>query len=299
MEQLQRLADDFPGVPKHRFNLALGHYTRTARLKAVGRLAEAEQAYSTAISLAKRLAADEPGQRDYRDLLSRCHINLGNLLKQDGRPQEAAESYSRGLAVLEKLTADAPTIPQYRDNQVIGYSNLGDVLFSLGRRQDAEKFYCRSLALLENLAAGAPNNPRYQNLLADLLADCDHPALRDPARAVAAAQRAVQMAPGDGDHWLTLGVARYRAGDWKGAAAALHQALERRPGEGSDLFYLALAHGKLGEQDRARQWYTKAVEWTEKHQPRDPNLSRLRAEAEALLQQPNAPKAPADPRPGR
>src|SRR5205085_171892 len=101
------------------------------------------------------------------------------------------ESYNQGLALLVKLTADAPTMSQYRDNQVIGYSNLGDVFVSLGRRQDAEQSYRRSLLLLEELAAAAPNNPRYQHLLADLLADCDEPALRDPARAVAAAQRAV------------------------------------------------------------------------------------------------------------
>ena len=33
----------------------------------------------------------------------------------------------------------------------------------------------------------------------------------------------------------------------------------------------------------AREWFDKAVAWTDKHQPDDPELKRFRAEAEEVL----------------
>src|SRR5262249_20928000 len=69
-----------------------------------------------------------------------------------------------------------------------------------------------------------PNHPqtlKSVNNLAWLLATCPDSKLRDPKRAVELAQETVTSAPKEGNHWNTLGVALYRAGDWKAAIVAL------------------------------------------------------------------------------
>jgi hypothetical protein len=42
---------------------------------------------------------------------------------------------------------------------------------------------------------------------------------------------------------------------------------------------LAAAYGKLGQQEEARTWYGKAVQWMEKNAAQDEMLRRFRAEA--------------------
>jgi hypothetical protein len=60
-----------------------------------------------------------------------------------------------------------------------------------------------------------------------------------------------------------------------------------------------MAHWQLGEQDEARRWYGKAVEWMEKQQTDDEQLLRFRAEAEELLgiTQPQPSTDPKHPEP--
>jgi hypothetical protein len=44
-----------------------------------------------------------------------------------------------------------------------------------------------------------------------------------------------------------------------------------------------MAHWRLGNRDEARRRYDQAVAWMEKHQPKNDELLRFRAEAEELL----------------
>ena len=54
-------------------------------------------------------------------------------------------------------------------------------------------------------------------------------------------------------------------------------------GTAIDWFFLAMAHGQLGNQEEARQWYDRAVAWTQTNKPDDVQLRRFQAEAAALL----------------
>jgi len=122
------------------------------------------------------------------------------------------------------------------------------------------------------------------NNLATLLADCPDAKLRDTARAVQHAQRAVEIVPAEGKLWNTLGVAHYRNGDAKVAVAALSKSVELcKGGDANDFFFLAMAHWRLGHKDQARTWYDRAVQWMDNHNPKDDDLRRYRAEAATLL----------------
>ena len=69
------------------------------------------------------------------------------------------------------------------------------------------------------------------------------------------------------------------------AIAALDKAETLSPGDnfGFNGFFLAMAECQLDQQDKARQWYDKAVEWTDEHLPDNEELLRFRAEAEELM----------------
>jgi serine/threonine protein kinase/tetratricopeptide (TPR) repeat protein len=125
------------------------------------------------------------------------------------------------------------------------------------------------------------------NQLAWLLITSRNANLRSPRQAVELAQKAVELTPRDASYWNTLGVARYRAGNWKDAIIALQKSLGLHQGHDSyNWFFLAMAHGQLGEIDAARDCYRQGVEWMQKNDPNDGELRLFRAEAEGLLKVP-------------
>jgi len=108
--------------------------------------------------------------------------------------------------------------------------------------------------------------------------------LQNTGRAVELAKKAVELAPKQGIYWNTLGVAQYRAGEWKAAVAALEKSMRLRSGgDAVDWFFLAMAYWRLDAKAESRTWYARAVSWTEKNRPSDDELRRFRAEADELF----------------
>jgi len=66
-------------------------------------------------------------------------------------------------------------------------------------------------------------------------------------QAVAFAQLAVKAVPTNGNYWITLGAAHFRAGSWKEAVAALERSMKlRKGGDSFDYFFLAMTHWQIG-----------------------------------------------------
>jgi serine/threonine protein kinase/WD40 repeat protein len=129
-----------------------------------------------------------------------------------------------------------------------------------------------------------PNNAAAQNGLAWFRATCPDARYRDPAQAVALAEKAIALAPADGNIWNTLGVAQYRAGNWPAAIQALDQSMKlRQGGDGRDWFFLAMGHWKQGDQALARKWYARGVRAMAGQTRQDEELRRFRAEAADML----------------
>jgi tetratricopeptide (TPR) repeat protein len=206
--------------------------------------------------------------------------------------QQAAERY-------EKLAAQFPDLNNTDLYRARTYSKLGSLLAHLGRTQEAlaanDKsllFYRRAAGRYEKLVAQFPDRPQiHANLVASyselawLLATSPDPKFRDPKRAVELAKMAVELAPKEERFWNTLGIARYRAGEWKDGIDALKKSDELLTGEASafNAFFLAMAHWQLGEKEEARKWFDQAVAWIEKNKPEDEELKRFREEAAELL----------------
>jgi tetratricopeptide (TPR) repeat protein len=198
-------------------------------------------------------------------------FNRGNAYRRLGEPEKAVADYSKALEL----------DPQYVDAwflRSIAQSNLGQ--------------YAKAIADCSRAVELNPKHAGARNHLAWLLATCPDAKLRDPNRAVTLARNAVQLAPQDADNWTTLGMAQYRAGDWKAAVAALDKSVAlREGGHPLNWFVLAMAQRKLGNDEAARKAYDQAVQWLDenketlaKDKTQAEELRRFRSEAEEVLE---------------
>lgn len=130
--------------------------------------------------------------------------------------------------------------------------------------------------------------------LAWLSATSSDPRFRDPAAALASARRAVELVPQSGRHWATLGVARYRNGEWNGAIEALEKSVKLIGGSNpTHLFFLAMAHEQLGQPDDARVWFARGVADVERRGSTEETM-RFRTEAAEVLGVLAPPPRPVD-----
>jgi eukaryotic-like serine/threonine-protein kinase len=274
VELIEKSVPDDPSLLVHE-----GHSCRHLAwgLWRTGNLRETLNAYRAALQAFERAAAQAPRDASPWYFQSDTLLQMSRVLRSDGRPGEADDAFRRALVLCEKIEAEGLTkglIP----GEVIGhYRNLVYLRNAAGKREDA-------IAASETLLKLAPKNADVHNNLAWMLVTFQEPELRDRARAVELARKAVELAPKEGMFWNTLGAAHYRAGDWKAAIEALTKSMKlRNGGDANDWFFQAMAHWQLGDKPQARSWYDKAVPWMEKNQLKDDELIRFRAEAAALL----------------
>jgi tetratricopeptide (TPR) repeat protein len=241
--------------------------------------------------------------------LADSHTKLGNLLAGLGQPAEAEAEYDQAEAAYTKVlecpqmpcwwhlkhnyaargilhlnrkkyaaaVSDFSRVIELDPENAVAWNNRGAAYIHLHQYDKAVADYTKAIKL-------KPKNAAVWNSLAWQLATCPDLRLRDPGQAVAHAKKAVELAPDSGMIWNTLGVAQYRNGDWKAAVEALRKSVQLRQGSDSaDFFFLAMAHWQLGEKQKARAWYDRAVAWMDKNRPQNEELNRFRSEAAALL----------------
>jgi serine/threonine protein kinase/Tfp pilus assembly protein PilF len=304
----------------YRMGMASSHNDLADVLQAEGRLPEAEQAYRRALEIAEKLVAQFPHRmnfvlprpddedmhsmigdanraslddtQQYHSRLAAIHNNLAKLLQNTGRRHDAEESFRRALRVQQILVGVFPRVPDHQRLLALIHGNLGTLLWHADRLEAANAAFRRFLDIQEKLVTDFPKVPGYLLALAGTLANCPDFRLRDAARAVALAKRAVELAPEFAPCWKSLGIASYRAGDDRAAVSALEKAMQlREGGDSADWFFLAMAQWRLGQKEHAHECYDQAVASMDKQRPKDEELHRFRAEAEQLLGIPSEPRS--------
>lgn len=274
----EKLAADFPLVADYRYDLFRSLRELGNRLKFANRLDDAEKSYRDAVAVGEKLAAQAPLMHYYRGGLAAVCKELADLLQQTGRFSEAETVYRQAIHLYIKLIAEFPDAPRYPRLLVGNYFNLAQLLIASGRPDEAHDMGRKALQ-------ERPNDDEVLTAVAWNCATSPEQALRDPARAVELARKAVELAPKRRGHWTTLGAACYRAGDWKAAVTALEKSMQMHQGGDSvDWFLLAMTSRQQGQAAEARKWYDQAVEWMEKNKPQDEDMQRFREEAAELLQ---------------
>jgi serine/threonine protein kinase len=274
----EKLVAEFPTSAAYRDALASIHWEMGVILGTKSQFAEAEIEFLAALSVWEKLVADFPDNASYRLHLAYTYgANLAPVLTARLRPRDAEEAMSQCVTRFAALVAEFPKNAEYKGHLTQGRFEQAAMLATNGRWKEASGAYGKLLELAPASAVG-------HNNLAWLLATCPDSKIRDPRRAVELAKKAVELAPIEGNYWNTVGIAQYRAGDWKAAIAALEKTMAlRKGGDGFDWFFQAMAHWQIGDKTQSRCWYDKAVPWMEKYQPKNAELVRFRAEAAALL----------------
>jgi tetratricopeptide (TPR) repeat protein len=110
------------------------------------------------------------------------------------------------------------------------------------------------------------------------------PRYGDAVQAVALARKAVAARPRERIARQILGVASYRAGDWKTATTELEESVRQgHGGDSIDWFFLAMARWQAADRDRAGQAYRRGVEFLKKYREVPEQVQAFKAEAARLL----------------
>jgi serine/threonine protein kinase/tetratricopeptide (TPR) repeat protein len=246
---------------------------------AAGRATDAEQSYNAAIALLGPLVEKFPLFPFHRQELVRALAGRAEVLTQTGRQHEAVGVRRKVVEHCENLKAKFPEDRPGRRMLVESHLELVQLLWQLDRQHDATQSLARALAV-------DADDPAVNNELAWFLATTPESRLRDGAKAVHLARKAVGAPAGakSANYWNTLGAAHYRNGDDRAALTAMATAIDLRAGGiAIDWFFMAMAHARLGEHDEARATFKRAVDWMTRHAPLDGELRRFRAEAQAAI----------------
>jgi tetratricopeptide (TPR) repeat protein len=292
-------------------------FERANLYRRLGRMQESLADMDETVKLEPKSAARYKDRGDAYQLLGRMQdavADYSRAIELDSTQWEARLNRGRAYCELRqfgKALSDLSTCIRMNPKRAIAYGSRGFVHCQIGQWALAIADFTTAIALEPNLVllwyhrgfahaqlrqwAEAirdwsrasdlePQNVHVCASLAWLLATCPDAKARDPRRAVELAKKAVELAPKEGDYWNTLGVAKYRSGDWKGTLAALEQSmrLHKEP-DCSDWFFAAMAHWQLGHKDEAHKAYERAVTWMTANQPRNDELRSFRAEAAKLL----------------
>jgi tetratricopeptide (TPR) repeat protein len=139
-----------------------------------------------------------------------------------------------------------------------------------------------------------PENPVAHNTLAWTMVNVPGPALFPASRALASAQKAVELKSTDWMYWNTLGVVAFRSRDWKAATEFLERSISLNDGGGAvDWFFLAMTRWNQGKPVLARELFHRAATEYLKHNPGDRELFKFHREAKSLLARP-CPNADAE-----
>ena len=236
--------------------------------------------------------ASDPDDRGPGPELDEALDGLAGSLLASGRFEEAARAFEE-LVASRLVAASEGHDPELIRPLAAAHEGLARALARLGRHEQAIGERLKAVDLWSGLVATHPGDgplllrrAASLNDLAWLLAADAPPRLQDPVRAAELAEEAARCASTDPTCWNTLGVARYRSGDYAGSVEALGHSIDLGPQGGTafDHYFLAMASCHLGDLDHARDWFALAVDWSKRHGSDHPGLAGFRREASHVLE---------------
>jgi eukaryotic-like serine/threonine-protein kinase len=159
-ERAQQESDE-PGA-RHRRGIA---YKRVGDMQAkLGKYAEAEKAYHSAIHVLAPLSAQAKDVPEYATDLGRTHYMTGLLFERVGRPVEAERAFREALSCQEALATGSASSPELKKDLALTWSDLGELLYEAGRPKESEEAYRHALKIQQ--AADFSTLPDYRHDLA-------------------------------------------------------------------------------------------------------------------------------------
>jgi tetratricopeptide (TPR) repeat protein len=152
----QRLLQQKSEESGARFQTALAWKRVGEVQRLLGRLDEAQEAYTQAISLLDRLHAGDPKNPEYRRALAGTQDSLGEVLRQGRLTDRAETAYLRAQALLEEVDETTPQGPSCRAELARTRYNLGILYRETGRPAEAEAILRLAIDSLRQLVKDEP-----------------------------------------------------------------------------------------------------------------------------------------------
>jgi serine/threonine protein kinase len=256
---------------------------------------EARRAVSFAVSCYDYIGKTFENDDKLREMAAKAFRQAGRARTRLGDPR-GRQDYGEAIRLFESLTARFPDHLWYNADLIESRREYANLLTATKCKTDAESSTRRALEIAEGLLGNKDADRHcfsmqlagpFNNLAWDLVRRApSRPG--DMALALRIAQQAVEWEPERAAYWNTLGVARYRAGDYPAAALALQKSMDlNNGGDAGDWFFLAAVFHKLGDRPLARRWYDQAVAQlkrsSETGQARLAELQQFREEAAGAL----------------
>ncbi len=302
LELFEKLHSEFPDDAKVRryFADAEGMWGWGWFLEFMKRTGEAEPHYRRSVELWRGLVRD-PGARNNSAVAGRSSENVASelsdlnslavmiqtltkLLEDSGRASEAEDLRQQLDNDIEVLAARFIAL----SNGNIGLREfMGGGATALSMKEDnrlsASLFY-RLVTIL------APASDQAHNNLAWSMMSVPGANPLPVSRALASAQKAVELQPKNWMYWNTLGATAFRSKDWKSATSALRKSISLNQGGGGaiDFFFLAMTCWHQGKTEDALMYFKKGADNFLKNNPADTELRQLYREASHLMGLPDS-----------
>jgi eukaryotic-like serine/threonine-protein kinase len=194
---------------------------------------------------------------NYRKAYGSDHPKTLRALRNEAVELNRLDRYAEASPVYEEVYATClRTLGPEHPQTIEALRGLQIQRLLENRLDDARTLAHRIGALYEHVAARPDAEPDMLADYADFLIEVDPPDVRDPARAVVIARRAVAATKRqDWDALRSLGFAQAATGDWRGAIVSLEAALTLPEGVRSwttedKLVQVLDQHGAPGEEER-------------------------------------------------
>jgi tetratricopeptide (TPR) repeat protein len=279
-----------PNLPDHASDLACTLSNLAGLLSHRGEAAGALPMVRRAIDLQRQALGSNPQHPARQEFLGEHYGTLALTLVTLGDHAEAAK------AVAESVRSD-PNGWRARQDAAGVLARCEPLAESDGtlpparRTALARAYREESRRLLAEAVAHASGDPQALDRISWSLVVGPCRRLGDWPRALALARQATEKEPGTGAHWITLGLAQYRAANPTAALEALEHA-RRRLGDDNIRVWLGLAmvHRRLGHVDQARACYERGLRVAGDREGNDEDLRALRDEVAALLSTGDLPR---------
>jgi tetratricopeptide (TPR) repeat protein len=262
------------------------------------KLPESEEAFRDGLAILDKVSVPSS---DFHWLRPVCMVSLIHVLRQETKSAEAAAVQNEILSkespmVVAACIMDAGRVVSGASDELASWSREAAAIIQATHSYDSTNmapwminillkagFTQAAANVCRRKLAASPTEASWFEAVTVFMVTAENLTNFDAALAVELAKRATDLSPDEGSMWSALGMARYRGGDFKQAAAELEKAAQLGDDRALGTFFRAMAHWQLGENDTARRYYSRAVDWMTEHDPDEPALRRVSAEAQRLL----------------
>jgi serine/threonine protein kinase len=280
----EKLVQTFPHVARYHGHLGKSQEALVKLLHVRGDLSAARTLAETAVHHQHVALAANPGEGNFRLSLQELNTQLAEVLVDLGDLRHATVAADEVADIVPGCPLGGARAMRLFA-AIVGLAEKDKELSPQERMEVVRKYMAREKEMRPRAYQACLYWHNIANDVAWYLATVPDARFRDPDRASFIAKDAVSKFPNSGAYWNTLGVARYRRGDPKGAITALEKSMKLNDGrEPLDAIFLAMAHWQLGKISDARACLARADEAIKKNGRPTEEVRRFRAEAVVLLQ---------------